>query len=294
MRVTRFVGTPFVAALVCLFAASSARSQITLLNETFDDDAVDTLPNTVDFHIGQMPPATGSQMTVAGPGGAYADPFGPAGNHSFVFDNFNGGSNAPPGGVQYPVAAWSDDLGYPGTTYRNGTVDFDLFMNNDVVNGTDEKFWTYLDFRLGFGTTYPSTVGDTIVYGNFRIQDGVGYYFFDNATGPSNGHPTLIDQPMHVKYSIFPDETYTLQVNGNFVQLGGNTHIPWRFKGPTAGFNVLGIASAFGPNFLTNKPFYIDNLKVVANVPEPATIALGSIGLGFLAGSRRRRTLSAA
>jgi MYXO-CTERM domain-containing protein len=213
-----------------------------------------------------------------------------AGNHSLVFYNFNGGSNAAPGGVQYPVAAWSNELGLPGTKYRNGTVSFDLFMNNDVVNGVDEKFWTYLDLRLGFDTAYPNTVGDTIVYGNFRIQDGGKYYFFDNATAPSNGHPTLADETMHVKYSILPNETYTLQVNGAYVEKGGSKFIPWRTTGPNAGFNVLGIGSAFGPGGLTNKPFYIDNLVVTANnAPEPTSVALGLIGLLGIALRCRRQ-----
>jgi len=227
---------------------------------------------------------------VAGPGGAYADPFGPAGNHSFVLDNYNGGSNAAPGGVQYPIAAWSDELGHPGTKYRSGTVEFDLFLNNDVVNGVDEKFWTYVDLRLGFDTTYPNTVGDTIVYGNFRVQDGIPYYFFDGAFPPSNGHPVIPDKAQHIAYTIYPNETYTLQVDGNFVEKGGSAIIPWRTTGPAAGFNVLGIGSAFGPGGLTNKPFYIDNLVIKAGlVPEPSSLAVVGMALPWLATRLRRR-----
>jgi hypothetical protein len=253
--------------LVWLGLPSIGRGQI-LLNETFDDDAVGSRPNTVDFHLGENPPGTGSDMEVVGPGSTYTDPFGPVGNHSYVFDNFNGGSNAAPGGVQYPVAAWSDELGLPGTKYREGTVSFDLYLKNDVVNGVDEKFWTYMDLRLGFDTGYPNTVADTIIYGNFRIQDGIGYYFFDNTTGPTSGHPTRPDTIHHVIYTILPDETYTLQVDGAFVQKDGSQFVPWRTRGANAGFNVLGIASAFGPGGLTNNPFYIDNL-IVSTVPEP-------------------------
>ena len=118
-------------------------------------------------------------------------------------------------------------------------------VNDFPPGGVDSKFWTYVDFRLGFDKAYPNTVGDTIIYGNFRVQDGVSYYFFDNAFGPSNGHPFLADKPVHVKYTILPNETYTLQIDGNFIEKDGSQFVPWRATGPTAGFNVLGIASAF-------------------------------------------------
>ena len=284
MKLIRPVAAGFI---VGLFAAISHAA--VLLNENFDDDAVGSRPNTVDFHLGENPPGTGSQMTVVGPGSSYTDPFGPAGNHSYVFDNYNGGSNAPPGGVQYPVAAWSDELGQPGTKYREGTVDFDLYMVNDFPpGGVDSKYWNYMDLRLGFDKAYPNTVGDTIVYGSFRVQDGVSYYFFDNATAPSNGHPLLADKAVHVKYTILPDETYTLQIDGSYLELGGTKFIPWRAKGATAGFNVLGIASAFGPTFLTDTPFFIDNL-VVTGVPEPASFVLTVLALAGVGLRVRRR-----
>ena len=287
MKVIRAI-SPCTATLMVLLLAASAHA-VVLLNENFDDDAVGSRPNTVDFHLGENPPGVGSEMEVVGPGSIYTDPFGPAGNHSYVLDNFNGGSAVAPGGVQYPVAAWSDELGHPGTKYRHGTVEFDLYLSNDVVNSVDQKFWTYVDLRLGFDTAYPNTVGDTIIYGNFRVQDGVGYYFFDNATGPSNGHPTRPDTVHHVKYSILPDETYTLEVDGNFVEKDGSQFVPWRATGPAAGFNVLGIASAFGPGGLTNMPFYLDNLVVTA-IPEPSSVGLALLAIsGALMLARKQR-----
>ena len=280
----------FTACLVVALAPAFSHAAV-LLNENFEDDAVGSRPNTVDFHLGENPPGTGSDMEVVGPGSTYTDPFGPAGNHSYVLDNYNGGSNAAPGGVQYPVAAWSDELGLPSTKYRSGTVDFDLYLTNDFPpGGVDTKFWTYVDLRLGFDKAYPNTVGDTIVYGNFRVQDGVSYYFFDAAFGPSNGHPLLADRAVHVTYTILPDETYTLQIAGNYIEKSGSKFVPWRTTGPTAGFNVLGIASAFGPGGLTNMPFYIDNLVVTGElVPEPFSVGLAV--LAFVGGGllvRRR------
>src|SRR5262245_38181468 len=121
---------PFVACLLVGLLTMSSRAAV-LLNEDFEDDAVGSRPNTVDFVLGENPPGVGSDLEVVGLGNSYTDPFGPAGNHSYVFDNYNGGSNVPPGGVQYPVAAWSNELGQPGTIYRSGTVDFDMYMVND-------------------------------------------------------------------------------------------------------------------------------------------------------------------
>lgn len=277
-----------VALLLCATALAITLAPLSraavLLDENFDDDAVGTIANSIDIALGANGP--GSDMEVVGPGSSYTDPFGPSGNHSLVFDNFNGGSANP---NVWPFAVWNNELGQPGNTYREGTLEFDLYLNNDVVNGVDQKFWTYVDLRLGFDTTFPNTAGDTIVYGNFRVQDGVGYYFFDNAFGPSNGHPILPDTAHAVKYTILPNETYTLQIDGNYVEKDGSKFVPWRTTGATKGFNVLAIGSAFGPNFLTNNPFYLDNLKVTAT-PEPGTLGLGATALtAFAAVGRRRR-----
>jgi hypothetical protein len=276
----RFAKFFSLAALCCAMSAAAARGQV-LLDENFDDDAVGSTSNTIDIALGANGP--GSDLEVVDSTSPQPDPFGPAGNHSLVFDNFNGGSANP---NVWPFAVWNNELGRPDTTYRHGTLEFDLYMRNDVINGVDTKFWSYLDLRLGFNTAFPNTVGDTIVYGNFRVQDGVPYFFFDAATGPSNGHPIQPDTAHKILFTILPDETFTLQVDGNFVEKGGSKFVPWRATGPSAGFNVLAIGSAWGPNFLTNTPFWIDNLKVTA-IPEPASLGLALAGLVFLA--RRRR-----
>lgn len=282
MKMTRVAVTSMAVLLLATWSQAAV-----LLNETFDDDAVGSIPDTVDVVLGDSPPATGSDVEVAGPGGAYSDPFGPAGNHSLVLDNYNGGQANP---NDWPFVSWNNELGQPGTRYRAGTVDFDLFMVNDFPpGGADTKYWNYVDFRLGFDVSLPNTAGDTIIYGNFRIQDGVSYYFFDSATGPSNGHPLLADKAVHVTYTILPDETYTLQIDGNYLELNGSKFVPWRTTGANKGFNVLAIGSAWGPNNLTDPPFYIDNVVVTGVVPEPGTFVLGGLALFGMGGLIRRR-----
>jgi hypothetical protein len=302
MKLSRFLSLTAGMVLAVLTATTSAQ---VLLNETFDDDTIGTLPNTSDFirpntgdrALGDNGP--GSDLEVIGPGSTYTDPFGPAGNKSLVLDNFNGGSANP---NDWPFISWYDELGQvrdptigggqpplPGTVRnRAGTIEFDLYLTNDIVNGVDEKYWTYVDLRIGFDKALPNTVGDTIIYSNFRVQDGVSYFFFDAATAPSNGHPLLADTAQHVKYTIFSNETYTLEVGGNFIEKSGSKFIPWRTGGPNTGFNVFSIGSAFGPGGLTNKPFYIDNLLITA-VPEPATIAVGALAGAVLMLRGRRR-----
>ncbi len=270
------------ASVLAITIAPLCRAAV-LLDENFDDDAVGTVADSIDIALGADGP--GSDLEVVGSGSSNADPFGPPDNHSLVFDNFNGGSANP---NVWPFAVWNSELGQPDTTYREGTIEFDLYLKNDVVNGVDEKYWTYVDLRLGFNTTFPNTAGDTIVYGNFRVQDGVGYYFFDNAFGPSNGHPILPDTAHSVKYTILPNETYTLQVDGAFVEKDGSKFVPWRTTGADKGFNVLAIGSAFGPNFLTNNPFFLDNLKVTST-PEPGTLGLGAMAMAAFASVHRRR-----
>ena len=69
---------------------------VTLLNETFDDDAVDSFPDTADFSANGDGPE--GFIQVGGPGGAYGTPIPPSGNKSLVFDN--------PGQAQ-PIVVWS-------------------------------------------------------------------------------------------------------------------------------------------------------------------------------------------
>src|SRR5262245_24631535 len=248
----KLVPATLLATLLSVVLTTTCFSQVVLLDERFDDDAVGSLPNTCDFIrpntgdrvLGDNAP--GSDVEVIGPGSPYTDPFGPPGNHSLVLDNFNGGSANP---NDCAFISWYDELGqvrdpslgggqppFPSTIrHRYGTVEFDLYLPNDVVNGVDEKYWTYVDFRLGFDHALPNTAGDTIIYGNFRVEGGVGRYYFDNAVAPSNPQLVLPDTPLHIKYSILPNETYTLEINGSFVEKDGSKFVPWRAAGPNTG-----------------------------------------------------------
>lgn len=268
----------FAAMLAVALMGSTLVAQVVLLDDDFESDAVGSVPASIDTTIGADIPG---YIGVVGPG---SDPFALAGNQSLKLDNFNGGTPAP---NRWPFVGWNNALGQPDK-YRHGTIEFDLYLANDVVNGVDEKYWTYVDLRIGFDVSIPNTAGDTIIYGNFRVQDGVPYYFFDAAFGPSNGHPIQPDTVHSIKYTVLPDETYTLQVDGNFVEKDGSKFVPWRTTGPTKGFNVFAIGAAFGPNFLTANPFYIDNLKVTA-IPEPASLALALLAVVGVTTLARRR-----
>src|SRR5215212_7146437 len=72
---------------------------VTLLNENFDDDAVNTKPNTADHFLNANGPE--GFIQVGGPGGTYGTPIGPVGNHSLVIDN--------PGQAQ-PAIAWTSEF----------------------------------------------------------------------------------------------------------------------------------------------------------------------------------------
>ncbi|MDA0659081.1 MAG: hypothetical protein O3C60_09560 [Planctomycetota bacterium] len=211
-------------------------------------------------------------LVAARPASALNDPFGPAGNHSLAFDNFNGGTTTP--GNSWPFAWW--DL---GADYSSAVVEFDLYMADDP----DPLFWSYVDLRIGkTGGGIPSGVlNDTAIYDNYRVQGGNGAFYFENAVAPANGHPFTKDTAHHVKYVIDgAAKNYTVQVTpyganaaGGFVQKdAGSDTIIWRagfqlappFGAGHTGFNVLAIGTAFGPGSLPSSPFYLDNLKVTS------------------------------
>ena len=243
-----------------------------LLSEDFNTSPINGIPNSIqphpaDFILGEVGSNPDSTLQIAGSGGAYADPFGGAGNRSMVIDNFAGGSNTP--SVEFPVVTWLDEFGDVPNAHRSGTIDFDLYL---TAHNPATEFWTFVDFRVGFGgagRTNPSTVNDTIIWNVFRIETGAQSpnFYFDNATAPSNGQGKFApDTPFHVHYDIFSDETYTVSIDGTPLELGGSATIPWRTGGAGAGFNSVDFQTAFG---IPAGEYYVDNLVVEVGDPEP-------------------------
>lgn len=229
---------------------------VTLLNETFDDDAVDTLPDTADFTLNGAGPD--GFIQVGGPGGAYGTPIQPAGNKSLILDN--------PGQAQ-PLIVWIDEFSDNPSDFQSGRVSFDVFMPEPV--GRD---WTYLDFRLGYGDadrTSPTTVGDTTIWNSFRVNAASADVVFDNGAGAGSS-PISSFTTFNVEYLIDgPTQTYQLLINDIPVDFGGNVNRSWMAGAP--GINMLAFVGAFP---LTSMPVAIDNLEVIQEddvLPDPWT-----------------------
>lgn len=224
---------------------------VTLLQEDFQQDAVDSQPASAD----QFWSATGPDafIQVAGPGGVYVPPFGGAANKSLVIDN--------PGDDQ-PIVAWRSMFTDDPADFQNGSISFDLYMPEPTG-----QYWTYIDFRLGYGgagRTAPTTVGDTTVWNSFRVNSGSPDVVVDNGNG--NAQATIASGTvLAVRYDIDGDsQTYRLTINGNAVTFGGSADRPWMAGAP--GINMFGF---FGAYPLNSAAVYIDNL-VVINDDEPA------------------------
>ncbi|HEX2474904.1 MAG TPA: hypothetical protein VHK01_09165, partial [Lacipirellulaceae bacterium] len=226
---------------------------ITLLNDSFQNDAAGTLPESAD----QFWNATGPEafIQVAGPGGTYVPPFGGAGNKSLVIHD---------AGIAQPIVSWRSMFSDDPTEFQNGSIEFDLYL--PPASGSQD--WTFIDFRLGYGgpdRTAPTTINDTTVWNSFRINAGAPLGFaFDHNTNTllASLAPNTV---LHVRYDLNgAARTYRLTINGSLVNAGGIVDRPWR-TGAT-GVNMLGF---FGAHPADSAPVYIDNLVVVNDDQEP-------------------------
>ncbi|MCC6492723.1 MAG: hypothetical protein IT424_06860 [Pirellulales bacterium] len=219
---------------------------VTLLHETFDDDPVNGQPNTADILINAAGPE--AYIQVAGPGGAYGTPFGPAGNKSLVIDN--------PGQAQ-PAIAWTTEFSDDATEFQTGTVSFDLLLPEPSSGDS----WTYIDIRLGYGPAgrgVPTTLNDTTIWNSFRVDNDQADVVADNGNGGGSS-PISSFTPLHVVYDIDgATRTYTLSINGATINFGGSPSRPWQAGAP--GLNTLAFVGAF-PH--SSSPLVIDNLQVV-------------------------------
>ncbi|MEO2049514.1 MAG: hypothetical protein ABGX16_23395, partial [Pirellulales bacterium] len=229
---------------------------VTLLSDDFQSDAIDSQPSSADTFFNSVGPE--GFIQISGLGATYSDPFNPITNRSVVIDN--------PGAAQ-PIVGWSTIFTDDPADFRTGTISFDLYMDTP-----DDRFWTYVDFRLGFGgsgRTAPTTVGDTTLWNSFRINAATPDIVFDNGNGSGQASITG-NSALHVEYSLNgTTETYRLSINGAAIDFGsGNPDRPWIAGAP--GVNMFGFFGAFP---LTSAPVYIDNLVVVNNTdgdpPDP-------------------------
>ena len=277
----KFLAFVVGGALGLWLIVGSARGNITLLNENFNDDPVNGVPNTPNFFLGQVGSNPDSTIQIAGPGGSYTDPFvGDATNRSLVLDNFAGGVAFP--SVQFPIVGWRSQfppIAMPAL--QQAKIDFDLIMGAE--RPTD--FWSYFEIRVGF-TGFPSTVADTILWNSWRIQGGSPLIFNNGQNQLPNTSPIVPNQKMHVSYEIFADQTWSLTVDGTPILYAGQAKVPWMSNIAGSGMKNLFFFNAFN---LNNAPSYVDNL-VVTTIPEPGSLALLACGgLLGLAGLHRRR-----
>ena len=219
---------------------------ITLLSDDFQADAVDAQPASADLFLNASGPD--GFIQIAGAGGTYSDPFGPATNKSLVIDN--------PGAAQ-PVVGWNSIFSDDPADFRDGTISFDLYMPEP-----SGQTWTYFDFRLGYGgvgRTAPTTVSDTTVWNTFRVNTSSPDIVFDNGSGAGLAAITS-GTSLAIRYDIDgTNETYRLSIDGAPVNFGiGNPDRPW-IAGAT-GINMFGFFGAFP---LTSAPVSIDNLVIV-------------------------------
>ena len=276
---------PCCLAVVFMFTvAHVASAQRVIISEDFESNPPDTLPDGADFYarsvVGFVDPNTEPAKIVVS-GGAFADPFD-AENQSLVFHN--------PNSAAQMAITWTSAFQDDPSTFRNGTIEFDVWMDKPLPN--PGKFWSFLDIRTGYGGADRSAVttsGDVTVWDNIRIQNLFGQpepveSVVDAGAQFSLGLQTTYtdpvpdglmgpDQSFHVRFEINGtpgSESYVLKLNDTpitWLQDGEMVH-PWVPGAP--GINMLSFltdASAFFSGGASN--VYLDNLIVVNNDLPP-------------------------
>jgi hypothetical protein len=271
----------------------AAFGQRVVLSENFQNDTPDTQPASANFYsracVGFVNCATDPAKIVV-TGGQFVDPFGP-GNKSLVFHNPNSAAQAA---ITW-TAAFEDDA----STFRNGTIDFDLWMEKPlpVLGQPGGKFWSFLDVRAGYGgpdRNRVSTVNDVTVWPNFRVQnlfgvpepleqvvDAGGRFSLGLETTFTDGAADIFgpDELTHVRLEISGTpgaESYVIKVNNTPITWlqNGESSSPWVPDAP--GINVLSFltdASGFFSGGASN--VYLDNLVVINNDLPPLPDLLG-------------------
>jgi hypothetical protein len=252
------------------------------------------------------------------------------------FGTAGGGSNKSlllynPNNAVQQAANWfnifPDDASNPNFFFKNGTIEFDVFLQKVPSNG----YWTYFEVRLGFELTgeakgQVATTGDQNIWNSFRMQEaGIApnpantLYDQANARTYADNSVILVDKKLRVRYeingvradySIFVDNLEDAAPAVKVIDKAPWTKI-FNFNTfqnePAPGINEISFmtdASARGIGSQASGNVYFDNFRVVdfdqppaataavASVPEPAScgLAAGLLACGFAlrrGGSRR-------
>ena len=244
-------------------------------------------------------------------------------NQSMIFHN--------PNSAVQQAANWfsifPDDEESPNFYFKNGTIEFDIFLEQVPSDG----LWTFMGIRLGFefnsdDRNQVTTEGDQNIWNSFRMQDGglssdSGNFFFDqvNSTEPGgfgtvfrDDSVILTDKHLHVRYeidganavySVFIDDVENADPEVEVVD-----DQPWikifNFETfqeePAPGINEVTFitdASSRGTGAMSAGNVYLDNLVIVDNdqapdggisaVPEPSATLMAALA-ALSAWARRR------
>lgn len=197
--------------------------------------------NDADLAIWQGEFGEGDPATAKVTGGSFADPFAPGTNQSLVLHNPNGSSQM--------AVTWTDEFMDDPSTFRNGTIEFDLWMESP----DPEAFWTFLGLRIGHGgedrNSVQGTQADTTIWTTFRLQNltsgdpptaelleqlsdpgqrialGVEGTYTDDNSAPDAG-AFGPDQSVHVRIEVDANG-YTLQDLPTYRLFLNDTQIEW-------------------------------------------------------------------
>jgi len=308
-----------LAVLVFYCLPDLANAQQILLNETFENDAPDSFPNSADFFARSSinPDPNLDPSTAVVTGGTFTDPFSP-GNQSLVLHN--------PEGTTQMAVTWANVFSNDPSTFRNGSIEFDLYMETPDPNA----FWTFFSTRIGYGDNNRSGISgaasDTTVWNTYRLQNqfvpdpnsldpnapevlqtleqvtdpgyritsGTEFTYTDSDPNDVLG----ADRAMHVKYEIIETSTSGSTFNGfpvyrvtiddkTFEWSDEETEHPWVFNSGAGdfvpGINIISFLTDASGNSVDQDPgtgnVYIDNLLIINNDLSPADADFDGDGL---------------
>lgn|GEM_PF-6865792 len=268
-----------IGAFLCLSA--TAEAQRVLLNETFENDSADMFPGSADFFarssIAPDPDLDPSTAVVTG--GMFADPFDPGNNQSLLLHN--------PDGTTQMAVTWTRVFDDDPATFRNGSIDFDLWMDSP----DPDAFWTFFSTRIGHGDSERSGLGgapsEMTTWNTFRMQNqegnpdpieqitdpGFGITAGLETTFTDNGDDVMgPDRSFHVRYEFEESSTSGGTFNGFPVYrlILSDTTIEWLQDSEMEHSWVFdGGAGAFAPG--VNILSFLTDASAHSQDPDPGT-----------------------